>query len=559
MLKGPAINLSALSQRGGVSDSEDADVDGASAAQVASAAGVVQPTGSLDFLVEAPTPVSLEEAVKLGAVDHIFFNQVWFPRTFRQEPALFHPQIYNLLDGPDRYINVTVMRDGAKTTILRSFTTKRVAYGISRTVLYIGPNATKAKQSVGWVKHQIETNTKFCMAFGLNRGVPWSDEHICVLHGPEGHKCHIIGAGIESGLRGINIEDYRPDLIVIDDCISDENAATKEQREKLINLVLGAVKESLARPSESPDAKLVILNTPLDFEDLAAEAAKDPQFVSAAYGCWTRETADLPVEYQESSWPAAYPSEYLRNEKRAAIARNRYSIFAREKECLLITAEDCAFKREHLKFFGPGEDEAEPPRHEMVVHLAIDPVPPPSKGELERGLKDKDFEAFAVVGRWRNKYYVLEQTHNRGHDPNWTINEFFRLCMKWNPRKVIVEAIAYQAVLAWILRQAMQRVGRYWAVEEFKDKRKKYNRIVDGLSGVSSEGMFFVRKEQHTLISQFCHYPGKNPAGNKDDDIEAVAVATESLQRGFVGDAEDTHYELEEKLIPDLGEYRGAP
>lgn len=516
---------------------------------------------SPSYQVENPSPaVSLDEVIQLGAIDSIFFNQIWFPKTFRQAPALFHPEIYKILDNPQaRYINIQVCRDGAKTTILRAYSAKRIAYGLSRTILYVAQNETKAKQSVGWLKHQIETNTMFCSTFGLNKGKPWSDEHICILHGPEQFKVHVIAFGVSGGLRGVNIEDYRPDLIIIDDVMDDENSSTKEQRDKIIVRVLGAVKESLAPASEVPDAKMVILNTPQDFEDLSEEAKKDQQFFSAYFGCWTRETEGLDIDEQESSWPARYSNETLRAEKRAAIARNRYSIFAREKECILITPEDCAFRSEHLNFFGEGEREPEPPLHEMWIEMAIDPVPPPSKVQLEKGLKDKDYEAFAVGGRWKNKYYLLEQTQNRGHDPKWTVNEFFRLCIKYNPRKVNVEAVAYQATLVWILREAMRKTGRYWPVNEFKDKRQKYKRIVDGLTGISSEGALFVRKAQSMFISQFTHYPGKNPQGNKDDNIESAAIVMESLQKGILGDIDELHYISDEKLIPDLETYRGAP
>lgn len=516
--------------------------------------------------IETPSPsssgASLQEVIQLGAIDPIFYNKVWFPKTFRQEPALFHPELYKIIENPEnRYVNIRVFRDGAKTTILRAYIAKRISYGLSRTILYVAQNETKAKQSVGWVKHQVQTNTKWASAFGLSAGKPWSDEQICIMHGVEQHKVHMLAFGVTGGLRGINIEDYRPDLIVIDDAISDENAATEEQREKIINLAFGAIKESLARRSEVPDAKLVILNTPLDFADLSAVALRDPQFVSASFGCWTRETEELAIEEQESSWPAAYPSEELRAEKRAAIARNRYSIFAREKECRLVVPEDSAFRTDWLEYFGDGElgDAPEPPLDETWVEMAIDPVPPPSDLQLAKGLKDKDYESIAVGGRYKGKYYLLDLAYNRGHDPTWTVQTVFDLAKRWRVRKIIVESVAYQRVLAWLLREAMKKTGRYWMVEEFVDKRKKFNRITDSLVGIASEGALYVRRSQYGFITQFQHYPGKNPEGQHDDNLESVAILMQSLQKSFVGDVADDHYLRDEDGLERLEDYRGAP
>lgn len=570
MTHSPRLDLSVLANvEEGVAHVAPGTMQGSSERSAGSGSSTTQQEmlAAPSFPVEGPEPaLDFGEAIQLGAVDSIFFNRLWFPKTFRQEPALYHPEIYSILDNPaNRYINIQVCRDGAKTTILRAYSAKRVAYGLSRTILYVAINETKAIQSVGWIKHQIETNKAFCSAFGLSVGKPWTDVHICVNRKVpradgtvEEVKVHVLAYGMSSGVRGVNLEDHRPDLIVVDDVMDDENSATSEQRDKIKNRVLGAVKESLSPRSETPDAKMVLLNTPQDFEDLSEDAKKDLQFVSASYGCWTKETEDLAVEDQESSWPARYPSEELRKEKEAAIARNKYSIFAREKECRLVVAEDCAFRADWLKFFGVDEEKPEPPRHEMWIEIAIDPSPPPSKLQLEQGLKKKDYEAFAVVGRWRGDYYLLESVYNRGHEPNWTVNTFFELCIRWNPRKVLVEAVAYQATLAWLLRKGMQKTGRYWAIEEFKDKRQKYKRIVDGLSGVASEGHFYARRSQTMFLGQFQHYPGKNPAGQFDDVLESVAVAAGSLQRGFVGDVPDDHYRAQEEMIPEL-EYGGAP
>lgn len=511
--------------------------------------------------VEAPQFNNLEEVLQLGAVDSIFFNQIWFPKTFRQAPAIFHPHIYKLIDNPlHRYINIQVMRDGAKTTILRAYSAKRIAYGLSRTILYVAQSETKAKQSVGWLKNQITTNTRFSTAFGLVPSKPWSDEHISILHGVDQHQVHVLAFGVTGGLRGINLDDWRPDLIIVDDALTDENASNEEQREKLINLIFGAVKESLARRSEVPDAKLVLLNTPQDFADISEIAKKDAQFVSASYGCWTEETRELDIDEQESSWPAAYPSAELRVEKRAALARNRYSIFAREKECKLLIPEDCTFRSEWLRFFGePGDELAEPPLDETWVEMAIDPVPPPSDRELEKGLKGKDYESFAVGGRYQGRYYLLDQVHSRGHNPGWTIKTFFEMIARWRVRKVLVEAVAYQRVLAWILQEAMRTTGRYVVVEPFVDKRRKHNRIVDGLHGISANGALAVRRQHSSFISQFTYYGGKSPDERHDDDLESAAVVMQSLTRGFVGDVAEDWYKSKEELVPSLPDFRGCP
>lgn len=521
--------------------------------------------------VDDSPKASISEIVLHAAEDSVFFCQHFFPKVFRQSSPDFHREIWGILDDPSkRYVNLQVMRDGAKTTLLRAYTAKRVAYGLSRTILYIGASEKKALASVRWIKRQIEFNKSWAQTFGLQPGKPWTDGELKIEHGTEGHSIWVLGMGISGSVRGINLDDYRPDLIIIDDVVGDDNSATDDQRHKIVDLVLGALKESLSPRSETPDAKMVILNTPRDFEDVSQRALKDTQFASARFGCWTPETEDSPLEEQMSSWPERYPEadwvdergikhEGLRSEKNAAIARNSLSIFAREKECKLITPETSYFREEWIKYFGMGEAEVEPPRHEMRVVYVIDPVPPPSAGQIAKGMRGKDFEAHGVIGLWKGKFFALELVSNRGHDPSWTSATFFELCNRWQPSKVIVESVAYQRTLVWLLREAMKRAARYWLVEEFVDKRHKTDRINQGVKGPASNGQLYLRKKQSSLVSQFIHYPGKNPDGMHEDELEVLAIGLTSLQKGFIGEIQDNYFAITDANIPELEYARGAP
>lgn len=505
---------------------------------------------------------SVEEVVKLGAVNSEYFCKQFFPTTARQKSPPFHKDIWALLEGRDRLVNIQVFRDGAKTTLLRMYTAKRIAYGLSRTILYLGKSEGHAIRSIKWLLRAVEYNTQFARTFNLRKGKKWQDTEAQIIQrlpGPDGKPIDttiwIMGMGITGSVRGINQDDWRPDLIVVDDVIDEENSATPDGRRKLKDLLYGAVEGSLAPASESPDAKMVMLQTPLNKEDASTLALKDQEWKSAVFGCWTDETMDSPLNQQVSRWEERWPSETFRQKKRDAIARNELSVFLRERECRITSPETSSFKAGWLKFY-----ELEP-EHCTVV-IAIDPVPPPSEVEIAKGLRGKDYEAFAVIGRHRGDFYLLAYELNRGHDPSWTTATFFSLALKWKPRKVIVEAVAYQRTLAWILRKAMTEQRRYFVIEEYVDKRKKYDRIVDSLNGTASMGHLFVKKEHSEFIEQFTAYPDVA----HDDLLEAVAVAVADLSGRAMGDGDDKDDEAEyarliqdEKSIPHLVYDRGAP
>lgn len=491
--------------------------------------------------------ITLSDAVRLGAVNPEYFCHTFFPRTFKQPSPPFYKQVWAALESNDRFVNIQMPRGYGKTSILRAYTARRIAYGLAHTVLYIGRSEAAAIRSVNWLRTQLEHNRMYTHAFNLRPGTKQQDVELNIWHGTDEYPIWIMAAGITGSIRGINRDDFRPDLIILDDVLDDENCLTDVQRQKLTNLIYGAVAKSLAPETESPDAKLVMNQTPLHPEDASTLALTDPMWRSLRFSCWTPETENLPVARQVSAWPQRYPSETLRTEKRAYAAQNRLSVFARESECKLVAPETCAFKLDWLQYYDM------PPDYGARV-LVIDPVPPPSESQLERNLHNNDYECLMVVQRTRNDYYVLEYVTNRGHNPEWTIAQFFTLCTRYNPRMVVVETVAYQRTLAWLIRRAMEQQGRFWAIREHADQRPKYMRIIDSLTGIASARHLHVQRQMSELIEQFQFY--KNV--QHDDVLECCALGVAELnQPAYDFEQFDAVMDAEDDLKPLV--YGGAP
>lgn len=333
--------------------------------------------------------------------------------------------------------------------------------------------------------------------------------------------------GITGSVRGINFDDFRPDLIVVDDCLTDENAATDEQREKFTNLLLGAVRESLTPSTENPNAKMVMLQTPLHKADASSQALKDDSWVSVVYSCWTRETADLPLELRRSTWEERYPTDTLITKAKAALRVGRYSIFAREYECRLVTSERASFTVETLKYW----DDPEAPKldHGDIV-IAVDPVPPPSEVQLQKNLHNKDFEAIAVVMRKSGNYYLLAYETNRGHQPIWTAETVFKYIKLFTPIRIVVESVGYQRVLAGLIQNYLRRRQIYTQVMPFVDKRSKYNRIVGALLDVAAAGKLYVSHAHVDFIADYSTYPDVD----HDDLLDAVSMGLSNLVNPYL-------------------------
>jgi phage terminase large subunit-like protein len=479
-------------------------------------------------------PLSAANLALACAKDSELFARTWFPKTMRQKSAPGHGEIWRALEDPSaRMVNLEASRGFAKTTLARIYTAKRVAYATAHTMLYVGASDDHARRSIMWLRSRIAQKdiatgglvpTKFGSFYGLSAGAKWNENELEITHRLDQRPIWILGVGITGNIRGINFDDYRPDFIYCDDILTDENTATKEQREKIFDLVFGALKESLAPRVDEPNSKMVIGQTPHDPDDVCARAKASKEFTTVSIPCWTKETMDERVERQKSAWEERFPTVELRAEKEDAIANNRYSIFAREKECRLVTRETAAFRAEWAKFYVGRA------RRDGYTVLAIDPVPPPSDREISKRFLGKDWECQMVVTRVGGDYQVLEYEMNRGHEPDWSVNTALNLAREYRVSRIGIESVAYQRTLKWLLEKEMQRKQLYFVVDAIIDTRKKFARITSALGGLLREGRLAVRADMVELLKQLQAYPNVE----HDDVLDALSIALTMLVNPFL-------------------------
>lgn len=515
-----------------------------------------------------PPGLSIEELIQLGAVDSPFFCHTFFPKAFRGTDPDYAKTAWAALENPGYpYLLLKIFRGGMKTTLLRAFLAKRIGYGISRTALFIGASEGHAFRSVQWVRNQIEPRlgangqyqkTLFAQTFGLEPGNKWQEseaEVVQQLPNPDGtfsyRTCWLTGVGITGSVRGINFDDYRPDLIVLDDVLKDESVRTQAQREKINELILGAVKNSLAAEVDAPNRKLAMLQTPLDADDASAQAERNPEWHTEEFACWTPETRDLPLDEQVSSWEEYFPTEQLRREKLAAIATNKYSVFAREMEVRTVTAETKSFRPNWIRLYEPGQ----PPKVGATI-IAIDPVAPPSEAQIAKGLRTKDQEAIGVLGRAKEGYVVMEYVTSKGHTPEWTATKLFEFKMKYRPQAVVISLVSAERYLKWFLEKEMERRQQFLPIKEAViGGQSKLARIVAALSGPASNGKLWACRNHTEFLLQFENY-GLGYRGH-DDILDMIAAGVAELTNPFLELGADEFFDMTADQFP-LPERAGA-
>ena len=444
--------------------------------------------------------ISPKEAVALGATSLTRYGRLFFPKTFRQVSPVFHEEIGQVFDNPDlRNVAIEVFRDGAKTTLVRTLLSRRIAYGISRTILVVSASQGHSILTLRWIKRQVEHNRLWTETFGLKKGSKWSDDHCEIHHKAFDTPITILALGITGQLRGYNIDDHRPDLIICDDTSTDEAANSPGQRAKELNLVFGALLNSLAPKSEAPYAKAIILDTPKSKFDLIEGCEDDPEWKFIRYGVFDQNG--------ESRWPQRYPTEELVRAKQAAIKVGRLSIWMKEKECKIISTELASFKIENLVYW-----ETLPERCTYLI--TIDPA----SSEEETA----DDNVVAVLAFHKDKVYLVDYKAEIGQDPEMVKATVFEFARRWRPIGVAVESIAYQRVLAWYLEKAMREQRLYLPIYKIQDRRRKADRIIQALGETSGYQRLLCQPQHTKFIEQYTEY---SPVAKMHDDVlDAVAM-----------------------------------
>lgn len=484
------------------------------------------------------------ELLKLSAVDSIFYCRQFFPKTFRLESPDYHRDFWQKLENPDYdFFAAEIFRDGAKTTLTRAAISKRIAFGVSRTILSVAISETMAVHTVRWLKTQIETNTYWTETFMLRKGNKWTDDWIEIYNVSLDLTINIMAKGMTSGLRGLNLDDYRPDFIVCDDICNEENTNTEDQRTKTNDLLFGALVPGLSPKSESPNRKLVLLQTGLHKEDSINKAHLDHTFQTVKYPKLVTKNGELV-----SAWPQRFSTEVCLKEREDYTKRNQYHIYLREFGVRIISREtaplDPTWLRywkslpEDLAYFGgidPATDSQSRTAHKSALGMV--------------GLSPKTGDIFI------SSYYA-----ERGKNPDELWGQFLSMQLQFRPRKFGVETVAFQKMLEWYFKQKMLASKRFFVIDKVNDKRSKANRIIQAFSGPASQGKIWVNENQTEFIQGWTDWDGWSDWDLGDALAQAITLANPWLQQSYIeGSFEDSSYLEEEKDIPDLVFEESAP
>lgn len=321
----------------------------------------------------------------------------------------------------------------------------------------------------------------------------------------------LAGLGQGSSLRGLNIKFVRPDVIIMDDMQSREQAQSPAEAARVLSWMMG----TLLKANNKENCTFAFIGNMYPFEGaILKKLRKNP--------AWTTFICGALLSDGESLWPEYRSVDDILTEYQNDLAMGVPEIFFSE-----VMNDDEAGARSGIDITQFNVDHT--PREEEQYeggYVLIDP---------SLGKKKSDDVAIGVV-LIKNGKDVLREVVVGKFDPGQQESIPIKLAMKWNLLAIVVESVAYQGVLVYHINRRKTQLGLHnlQVLEILPGKEHKNARIKDGLMRLISKdpsAMSMVHADCKAAVQHQTIYFDPLKDNNKDDILDLVAYMPKVRKR----------------------------
>ena len=370
-------------------------------------------------------------------------------------------------------IDIEPRNFGKSTRLSFAYPLYALLTGKSKFTVLFAATENQAHKLLDDIRIELEENEEISRLFGPQKGSVWQAGFLKFSNGSA-----IAAKGSAQAVRGLKNRQYRPDLIICDDLLTDMSVYSQRSRDKVYSWLLRSVLPL------GQEAFFILVNTVFHSDDLPSrllERVKNHQLPGWAA---VRFSALLPSG--KSLWPQYWPVEKLRK-KRGEIGS--YA-FACEYQNMPQDEEDRVFKASWIKIFTQ-----EPDRDELQIFMGIDP----SMGK-------KDSSAIVTLGRRNDGIIFVLDEWAEPCSPDRLIKKIIEKYLIFQPVKIAFEEVGFQAVYKNHILQESARQGLYLPMVGIKPGRIGKTRILS-LSPLIENGLLLFRSKNSPLVTQILDYP----------------------------------------------------
>lgn len=450
-----------------------------------------------------------------------------FSDLLQDEVPDFHREIIDLVMPAGKYA-FCAPRGGAKSTIIGLVYLAWIALnGYRHFVPYISDTHLQAKLIVGGLKNEIENNELLNFIYPDARSSKWGEEGFVV----EGLKARTfilpLGAGMK--IRGLKYNNYRPDLIIIDDLENLEIVYSPERRKKLKRWFDYDLEPAMDRYSKH----IIYIGTILHYNALLKQVIEKQD----KYGGWITRHYKALQDNGTSFWESRFSVSYLMAIKNDPTHPDYIGsvVFAQEMQNEPQDDKDRIIKLAWLKDYNfrekwitiEGEDENKK-RWSWLNSLDRIGACDPAISEAERA---DHFSVYAYGFEEKTGIeYMLDIRYGKYPDLNKQVEIICDVIEEWKLGTFGIESNAFQKGLYNLVKVELQRRKIFYctiiAITTDKDKIRRAR-----IHSASFESGFILLRPDIEGYNKLKAQIEEFPLGEHDDLFDSLMLAREARRR----------------------------
>lgn len=358
-----------------------------------------------------------------------------------------HLKMLDQIDQPNsRKIANMVHRGAAKTTVLGEYLILYLAtfgelptFGQVDFALYVSDSIDNGVKNMRKNLEFRWENSTF-----LQKYVPhakFTDIH-WHFKNVSGKEFIVKGYGAKTGVRGTKANGKRPQLAILDDLVSDEDARSKTMIAAIEDTVHKAIDHAM-HPTRS---KIIWSGTPFN--------ASDPLYKAIESGAWAVNCYPVcekfPCTRQEfrGSWEDRFTYDYVKRKYLEALKSGTIHTFNQELMLRIMSDEDRLVLDSDINWYK---------RHDVLKHLHLyNTYITTDFATTEDESGDYAFISVWAISSGGHKFWVDGICKRQGMDKN--IDDLFILAQKYKPLSVGIEVTGQQeGFIPWIKSEMVKR------------------------------------------------------------------------------------------------------
>lgn len=360
-------------------------------------------------------------------------------------PVIHYKMLDQLVGGEDNIANMCA-RGTAKTTLLAEYLYLYLGvygdlpnFGEVNYALYVSDSIENGVKKMRLRLERRRENSPFLMSYlpkARFTDIRWH------FWNADGKEFVVTGHGAKTGVRGTVELNTRPQLAVLDDLLSDEDARSATVISSIEDTVDKAIEHAL-HPTQQ---KVIWSGTPFN--------AKDPFYKAVESGAYAVNVYPIcekfPCTEEEfvGAWPDRFPYSFVEKKYNKARLKGRINTFNQELMLRIMSTEDRLIQDKEIRWY----------RRDLITK---------NKGRFnfyittDFAVSDTESSDYSVISVWalnsRGQWFWVDGICKKQlMDRN--MNDLFRLAQKWKPEQVGIEVSGQQkGFVAWIQNEQLAK------------------------------------------------------------------------------------------------------